>query len=318
MHLRKVNILIQDFLGDLLTVFPDSYNLGQAKLLVSSAVELDENSPLPLWFFLSGHPPPKLEPNQETDSKESQKSDSEKSEKSLMTFPRAMLGITCEGWAEMFETCSDGNKGVITKYLNVIEKAILRMGETADELAETQRKFMTTDCYHRLKQFATDTKTCDEILHDSTKLYDLLEKMQHTPGFKELREASEFVINRVFSSPELIMKMMSHASEAFASSSNDDDNDSDTDTNTTSDGGGGGGGGDTNGSSNAMLNILLSSLGGGGVGGVGGVGGIGSGGTGSGLDTSKLLQLAAGSGLLNNDNNDKNNNNDNNDKNDKK
>ena len=303
MHLRKVNILIQDFLGDLLTVFPDSYNLGQAKLLVSSAVELDENSPLPLLFFLSGHPPPK--PNQETDSKESQKSESEKSEKSLMTFPRAMLGITCEGWAEMFETCSDGNKGVITKYLNVIEKAILRMGETADELAETQRKFMTTDCYHRLKQFATDTKTCDEILHDSTKLYDLLEKMQHTPGFKELREASEFVINRVFSSPELIMKMMSHASEAFASSSNDDDNDSDSDTISV------GGGGDTNGSSNAMLNILLSSLG-------GGVGGIGSGGSGSGsgLDTSKLLQLAAGSGLLNNDNN--NNNNDNNDNNDKK
>ena len=307
MHLRKVNILIQDFLGDLLTVFPDSYNLGQAKLLVSSAVELDENSPLPLLFFLSGHP--LQNPIKKQIQKNHKKSESEKSESenSLMTFPRAMLGITCEGWAEMFETCSDGNKGVITKYLNVIEKAILRMGETADELAETQRKFMTTDCYHRLKQFATDTKTCDEILHDSTKLYDLLEKMQHTPGFKELREASEFVINRVFSSPELIMKMMSHASEAFASSSNDDDNDSDTDTISV--------GGDANGSSNAMLNILLSSLGGG-VGGVGGIAsGIGSGGSGSGLDTSKLLQLAAGSGLLNNDNNNNdNNNNDNNDK----
>jgi hypothetical protein len=309
MQLRKVNVLIQDFLGDLLKVFPDSYNLGQAKLLVSSAVELDENSPLPMLFFLSGHPPPKLKDQEKNQDQKQGQTQTQDQDSKLMTFPRAMLGITCEGWSEMFETCSEGNKAVITKYLNVIEKAILRMGETADELADTQRKFMTTDCYHRLKQFATDTKTCDEILHDSTKLYDLLEKMQHTPGFKELREASEFVITRIFSSPELIMKMMSHASEAFSSSSSseNDDNDSDDDNDN------GNGNEEGGGNSNAMLNVLLSSLGGGGGVGFGGLAsGSGSasdsGSDGGGLDASKLLQLAAGSGLFNNNNNDDNDN----------
>lgn len=213
MELRKMNMLISDFLRDLHTVFPDSYELAQAKRLVDSAVALDPTGPIPVFFFLSGHDVPDVP----TDSNHDEA-------KPLMDFPRPMLGLTTEAWDTLYKSCSDSNQTIIRRYLVVIERNIAAFSACTREIAARQNEMIKNDCFIQLKNLTSDSKYCDEFLADTSRMEQFIEKLLSTSAFADLRTGIMFIVERVMASPELLMKLAASASDMF--SDNDEDGDS--------------------------------------------------------------------------------------------
>ena len=221
MELRKMNLLISDFLRDLYTVFPDSYELAQAKRLVDSAVALDHSGPIPVFFFLSGHDIPKA-----PEGGGPQDPASAASTTGLMEFPRPMLGLTADAWDSLYKSCSESNQDIIKRYLAVIERNIAGFATCTLDIAERQKDMIKTDCFIQLKKLTSDPKYCDEFLNDTDKMESLVDRIINTAGFADIRDGAMFVVNRVMASPELLMKLAASAGEIF---SGDDDDSDDTD-----------------------------------------------------------------------------------------
>lgn len=208
MELRKMNMLISDFLRDLYTVFPDSYELAQAKRLVDSAVALDHSGPIPVFFFLSGHNIPQASEDDQDESKP------------LMDFPRPMLGLTTEAWDTLYKSCSNSNQSIIKRYLAVIERNIAKFSACTQDIAVRQNDMIKTDCFMQLKKLTSDSNFCDEFLSDNTRMEQFVEKLLNTPAFADLKRGIMFVVERVMASPELVMKLAASAGDMF---SRDDD-----------------------------------------------------------------------------------------------
>lgn len=213
-----MNLLISDFLRDLYTVFPDSYELAQAKRLVDSAVALDHSGPIPVFFFLSGHDIPKV-----PEGGDPQDAAPAASTTGLMAFPRPMLGLTADAWGALYKSCSEKNQGVIRRYLAVIERNIAGFATCTLDIAERQKDMIKTDCFIQLKKLTSDPEYCDELLNDTGKMESLVDRIISTAGFADIRDGAMFVVNRVMASPELLMKLAASAGEIF--SSDDDDSD---------------------------------------------------------------------------------------------
>lgn len=210
-----MNLLISDFLRDLYTVFPDSYELAQAKRLVDSAVALDHSGPIPVFFFLSGHDVPKVPPKGDAD------------DGGLMEFPRPMLGLTTEAWDALYKSCSAKNQDVIKRYLAVIERNIAGFATCTLDIAERQKDMIKTDCFIQLKKLTSDPGYCDEFLNDTDRMESLVDRIVNTAGFADIRKGAMFVVDRVMASPELLMKLAASAGEMFSGGDDGESDDAD-------------------------------------------------------------------------------------------
>lgn len=251
--LRRVNILLADFLSDLNLVFPDELRLAQAKALVDCAVNIDNTSPIPLLFFLSNHD---LESAKDNDNNNNAKDNDNKNNKdnndnkdnknnkdnkdnnandasSILEFPRAFLGITSEHWGTLYESCSPQNKKTIDAYLGHIEHACLGALEASRHVVAQQKVLAQSDVVLYLRKITEDAKTCDELLNEPGKMEALFEKISALPLIMDLARGVEFVVSRGLKSPQLLFRLTTLAQEFMEST-----DDSDSDPNSSASGGG--------------------------------------------------------------------------------